>query len=176
MSCRQDYEKQSARRLIQDSIYQQDIFNKLTNRIKLKDSVYIKILKLNPQDTFNLIHGLDLNNGDLKVFVETNRFIDDSLGQRPGGYYYLDNDSIIKVIFRRIPVIYQHGDCCTPDGNLLIIKNDTQVFATGVLHGAHGGFQESLYGWTIPTDSSLIQKILRSFIFLDKLRPGKTGK
>lgn len=174
--CRQDNKKVEERKLNIDTIAQRNIYDKFINRVRLQDRAYIKVLSLKTNDTFNLISGLDLNNGDLRLFVETTSFHDDSLNQRPAGYYYLENDTLIKKLLANFIVTYQHGDCCTPDGHLFIIKNDTQIFSTGILHGRQGSFQESLYGWTIPIDSNLIQETLRSFKHLDKLCEKKTSR
>lgn len=174
--CRQDNKTAIDHRLYIDTLTQENIYDKFVKRVTLKDTAFIKVLSLKINDTFNLISGLDLNNGDLRLFVETTSFHDDSLNQRPAGYYFLENDTLIRELLANLVVTYQHGDCCTPDGHLFIIKNDTQIFTTGILHGRQGSFQESLYGWTIPIDSNLIQKTLRPFKHLDKLRQKKTSR
>lgn len=169
-SCRPDHKVPRNFYILQDSIQKQKYCRTLIDN-KNHSSVILDPLNLNEGDTFNLLNGLNFDEGKWAVIMSTGKYYDDSLGSRPSGIYLLDDQQKIASNLFLFDVVYQHGDCCTPDAHISFYKNDSLVFSTGFthknIHGIKNGyvtFQNGVYGGTPPVDEKAIEKMLRHFI------------
>jgi hypothetical protein len=152
----------------QDTVYQKLLFEKL-RKAPFKSDIEVDSYSLPEGDTAKLINCLDLSFGSLKLLAQTVTYTDSKIGSRPEGYYYTENETLIKDLFSNLYVKIHHGDCCTPDGFIKIIRNDTCVFTVGILHKPGEGFQGGFYAYSEPLDSNVIEGLLRPLKRFDKI-------